>query len=64
MYALKGKIKNTRSLSDLTTNTEILEMMSILGIEPGSEKPSTYNNIIIATDSDCIDENHLINICI
>ncbi len=52
VYALKGKIKNTRSLSDLTDNKEILEIMSILGIEPGSKKPPTYKNIIIAADED------------
>jgi hypothetical protein len=60
VYALKGKIKNTRTLSDLTTNKEILEIMSVLGIEPGSEKPPTYKNIIIAADEDCIDAEHVI----
>ena len=52
VYALKGKIKNTRNLSDLTTNKEILEIMSILGIEPGSKKPPSYKNIVIAADED------------
>jgi len=52
VYALKGKIKNTRTLSDLTTNKEILEIMSVLGIEPGIAKPPAYKNIIIAADED------------
>lgn len=52
VYALKGKIKNTRTLSDLTTNKEILEIMSVLGIEPGISKPPAYKNIIIAADED------------
>lgn len=52
VYALKGKIKNTRTLSDLTTNKEILEIMSVLGIEPGVAKPPAYKNIIIAADED------------
>lgn len=52
VYALKGKIKNTKKLSDLTNNAEILEIMSILGLDPSVEKKPTYNNIIIATDED------------
>jgi len=60
VYALKGKIKNTKRLSDLTNNKEILEIMSILGLDPSEKKPPLYKNIIIATDEDCIDENTLI----
>jgi len=52
VYALKGKVKNTRKLSDLTNNNEILEIMSILDIEPGSEKTPIYKKIIIAADED------------
>jgi len=52
VYALKGKVKNTRKLSDLTSNVELLEIMSILDIEPDSEKQSVYDRIIIAADED------------
>ena len=52
VYALKGKVKNTRKLSDLTNNAEILEIISILDIEPGSDKQPNYDKIIIAADED------------
>jgi topoisomerase IV subunit B len=60
VYALKGKIKNTKRLSDLTSNKEIMEIMSILGIDPESSKTPAYQKIVIATDEDCIDEDHII----
>lgn len=53
VYALKGKIKNARSLSDLGTNKEILELMQILNLDPSSPtNNSIYDNIVIATDQD------------
>lgn len=52
VYALKGKVKNTKKLSDLTNNAEILEIMSVLDIEPGSNKQPNYDKIIIASDED------------
>lgn len=52
VYALKGKIKNTKKLSDLTNNVELLEIMSILGINPSEKKNPSYKNIIISTDED------------
>jgi DNA gyrase/topoisomerase IV subunit B len=52
VYALKGKIKNTKRLSDLTNNKEILEIMSILGLDPSEKKVPQYKNIVIATDED------------
>jgi len=57
VYALKGKIKNAKRLSDLTNNKEILEIMSVLGIVPDEKRKPSYNKIVIATDEDCIDEN-------
>jgi len=60
VYALKGKVKNARKLSDLTGNAEWLDIMSILEIEPGNNKLPIYEKIIIATDEDCIEENHLV----
>ena len=52
VYALKGKIKNTKRLGDLTNNKEIMEIMSILGIDPDSDKSPAYDKIVIATDED------------
>lgn len=52
VYALKGKIKNTKKLTDLTNNKEILEIISILGLDPSEQKNPQYKNIIIATDED------------
>jgi len=52
VYALRGKVKNTRRLSDLTSNKEILELMTILEIEPGRTKVTPFKKIIIATDED------------
>jgi DNA gyrase/topoisomerase IV subunit B len=53
VYALKGKIKNARNLSDLADNREILELMQILNLDP--ENPNLvppYEKIVIATDQD------------
>jgi DNA gyrase subunit B len=53
VYALKGKIKNARSLSDLAENKEILELMQILNLDPeNSNLRCPYQNIVIATDQD------------
>ena len=52
VYALKGKVKNTRKLSDLTNNVELLEIMSILDIEPDNDKQTIFDRIIIAADED------------
>ena len=58
VYALKGKIKNTKRLSDLTSNVEILEIISILELDPTELKKPVYDNVIIATDEDA-DGQHL-----
>jgi DNA gyrase/topoisomerase IV subunit B len=63
VYALKGKIKNTRKLSDLSNNQEILEIMSILDIEPSNAKQSCYHRIIIAADEDA-DGQHISSLLI
>jgi DNA gyrase/topoisomerase IV subunit B len=53
VYALKGKIKNARSLNDLSTNREILELMQILNLDPDSPQlQCPFENIVIATDGD------------
>ena len=55
VYALKGKIKNCRTLSDLSENKEILEMMQILNLDPtikNAQIISSYKRVVIATDPD------------
>lgn len=52
VYALRGKIKNIKHLGDLTENKEIMEIMSILGINPDNHKAPSYDRIILATDED------------
>jgi len=53
IYALKGKIKNSRKLSDLSENVELLEIISILGLDPTNKNTSTpFKKIIIAADMD------------
>lgn len=64
VYALKGKIKNARNLSDLADNTEILELMQILNLEP--ERPDLkcpFENVVIATDQDP-DGSHITSLLI
>lgn len=53
VYSLKGKIKNTRTLADLSTNAEIIDLMNILDLHVEDRgKKCTYKKIIIATDAD------------
>lgn len=53
VYALKGKIKNARSLSDLSDNREILELMQILNLDPEGQTASCpFDRVVIATDQD------------
>ena len=52
VYALKGKIKNARTLADLQS-VEILELMQILNLD--TESPTNnmpFENVIIAADQD------------
>jgi DNA gyrase/topoisomerase IV subunit B len=63
VYALKGKVKNTKQLRDLTTNAEILEIMSILDLEPGKDNPPKYEQIIISADEDP-DGSHIASLII
>ena len=53
VYALKGKIKNVRTLSDLSSNKVILEMMQILDlVTDPSKRTHSYKRIVVATDAD------------
>lgn len=51
VYALRGKVKNTKSLSDLTSNQEIMDLINILGLDIEKET-CDFKQIIIATDAD------------
>ena len=52
VYALKGKIRNARRLSDLTSNSEIVDLMNILNLDPDNDKACRYERVIISTDAD------------
>jgi topoisomerase-4 subunit B len=52
VYALKGKIRNARRLSDLTSNSEIVDLMNILNLDPENDKACKYERVVIATDAD------------
>lgn len=52
VFALRGKVKNAKHLSDLVKNREITDIMAILGVEPNSNKTSQYKAVVIATDPD------------
>jgi DNA gyrase/topoisomerase IV subunit B len=64
VYALKGKIKNARSLGDLSDNREILELMQILNLDPEDKFfNGPYKNIVISTDRDP-DGSHIASLLI
>ena len=52
VYALKGKVRNARRLSDLTSNSEIVDLMNILNLDPENDRACKFEKIIIATDAD------------
>jgi topoisomerase-4 subunit B len=52
VYALKGKIRNARRLSDLTSNSEIVDLMNILNLDPENDRACKYEKVIISTDAD------------
>lgn len=64
VYSLKGKIKNARSLSDLSTNNEIIDLMNILNLEPRDGSKCTFANIAIATDWDPDGIGHIASLVI
>lgn len=63
IYALRGKVKNAKTLADLAENIEIMDIISILGLELNTKKDTICNKIVIAADSD-FDGNHIASLII
>jgi len=64
VYTLKGKIKNAKKISDLSSNNEIIDLMSILGIEPKTVTKCQYDKVVIATDWDPDGIGHIASLLI
>lgn len=64
VYSLKGKIKNARSIRDLSSNTEIIDLMNILNLEPNDGKNCSFANVVIATDWDPDGIGHIASLVI
>ena len=64
VYSLKGKIKNARSLSDLSSNNEIIDLMNILNLEPRDGSKCAFSNIAISTDWDPDGIGHIASLVI
>jgi len=64
VYSLKGKIKNARTVRDLSTNAEIIDLMNILQLEPGNGSGCTFANVAIATDWDPDGIGHIASLVI
>lgn len=64
VYALKGKIRNARRLSDLTSNSEIVDLMNILNLDPENDRSCKYEKVIISTDADPDGLGHIASLII
>ena len=64
VYSLKGKVKNARTLSDLSSNDEIIDLMQILNLEPNDGTNCSFTNITIATDPDPDGIGHIASLII
>jgi len=64
VYSLKGKIKNARTLSDLGSNNEIIDLMNILNLEPRDGSKCAFSNIAISTDWDPDGIGHIASLVI
>jgi len=64
VYTLKGKIKNAKTLSDLSSNTEIIDLMNILNLEPRDGSKCAFSNIVISTDWDPDGIGHIASLVI
>jgi len=64
VYALKGKVRNARRLSDLTSNAEIVDLMNILNLDPENDRLCKYEKVIISTDADPDGLGHIASLII
>lgn len=64
VYSLKGKIKNARSISDLSSNNEIIDLMNILNLEPRDGSKCAFANVAISTDWDPDGIGHIASLVI
>jgi DNA gyrase/topoisomerase IV subunit B len=64
VYSLKGKIKNARSISDLSSNNEIIDLMNILNLEPRDGSKCAFSNVAISTDWDPDGIGHIASLVI
>lgn len=64
VYSLKGKIKNARTLGDLSSNNEIIDLMNILNLEPRDGSKCTFANVVISTDWDPDGIGHIASLVI
>ena len=63
VYALRGKIKNTRKISDLANSDEIVNLMNVLGLEL-DKLTCSYDKVVIATDKDPDGFGHIASLLI
>jgi topoisomerase-4 subunit B len=64
VYSLKGKIRNARRLSDLTSNAEIIDLMNILNLDPENDRQCRFERVVIATDADPDGLGHIASLII
>lgn len=64
VYTLKGKIKNAKTLSDLSSNAEIIDLMNILNLEPRDGSKCAFSNVVISTDWDPDGIGHIASLVI
>jgi DNA gyrase/topoisomerase IV subunit B len=58
-YALRGKVKNVRTIEDLSGNTEIVELINILNLDVENHGSTCdYKRVIVAVDGD-FDGSHI-----
>jgi len=64
IYRLKGKIKNAKTIGDLSKNSEIVDLINILGLDLKKSTKCDYDKIIIATDWDPDGIGHIASLLI